>query len=87
MRELRIRVTVVVVVFDAPASSVIRRASQHFWETMTENPTARTVVMTAASNSPSTMSRVSDGMSVITIDRIAVDQANPIAHNDPFKIA
>ena len=86
MRELRIRVTVVVV-FDEPVSSVRRRASQHFWETKTDNPTARTVVMTAASNSPSTMSRVSDGMSVITIDRIAVDQANPIAQSVPFKIA
>ena len=85
MRELRIRVTVVV--FDEPTSSVTRRASQHFWETKTDNPTASTVVMTAASNSPSTMSRVSDGMSVITIDRIAVDQANPIAHSVPFKIA
>lgn len=86
MRELRIRVTVAVV-FDEPASSVRRRDSQHFWETRTENPTANAVVMTAASNSPSTISRVSDGMSVITIDRMAVDQANPIAQSDPFKIA
>lgn len=62
-------------------------ASQHFHETTIEIPTANPVVMTAARSSPSTTSRASDGISVITMDRMAVDHASPIAQRDPFRIA